>query len=65
MGNRKCFSAVNLEIVSDCVCDVGRAVGGSTESCFLSIKGLLGFSLRLDLFVRLQGKYERLMKCAQ
>lgn len=59
MGNRKCFSAVNLEIVSDCVCDVGRAVGGSTESCFL------GDSLRLDLFVRLQGKCERLMKYAQ
>lgn len=27
MGNRKCLSAVNLEIVSDCVCDVRRAAG--------------------------------------
>lgn len=34
MGNRKRFGVVNHEIVSDCVCDVRRAVGRSTQFFF-------------------------------
>lgn len=40
MGNRKRFGVVNHEIVSDCVCDVRRAVGRSTQFFFFSQSGL-------------------------
>lgn len=60
MGNRKCFCSADREIIFDCVGDVRRALGRSTDSLFLQHKrpsAGLGYSLRFDLRMQPQREY--------